>query len=130
MAGNGMNCGIISDRRYRSALVEEPPNRDRLRERTLKQALSSAGLLFGLQRCTEPTCARAYANDLAEHDSKQPRLCVTCKEVFAKRFREPSPDHRNSDDVIQPPREWRTVPVARTIQLFQQRTGSRDEYEF
>ena len=87
MAGNGMNCGLISYWRYRSALVEEPPNRDRLRERTLKQALSSAGLLFGLQRCTEPTCARAYANDLVEHDSKQPRLCVTCKEAFAKRFR-------------------------------------------
>ena len=87
MAGNGMNCGLISYWRYRSALVEEPPNRDRLRERTLKQALSSTGLLFGLQRCTEPTCARAYANDLAEHDSKQPSLCVTCKEAFAKRFR-------------------------------------------
>jgi predicted Zn-dependent protease len=87
MAGNGMNCGIISYWRYRSALVEEPPNRDRLRERTLKQALSSTGLLFGLPRCTEPTCARAYANDLAEHDSKQPSLCVTCKEAFAKRFR-------------------------------------------
>ena len=82
-----MNCGIISYWRYRSALVEEPPNRDRLRERTLKQALSSAGLLFSLTRCTEPTCARAYANDLAEHDSKQPRLCSACKEAFSKRFR-------------------------------------------
>jgi len=88
LSGNGMNCGIISYWRYRSALMEEPPNRDRLRERTLKQALSSAGLLFGLQRCTEPTCPRAYANDLAEHDSKQSKLCNACKAAFARRFGE------------------------------------------
>jgi predicted Zn-dependent protease len=86
LASMGMNCGILSYLRYTSALLDEPPNRVRLRERTLKQALSSAGLLFGLQRCTEPTCARAYANDLAEHDSKQPKLCVACNEAFAKRF--------------------------------------------
>lgn len=86
LAGMGMNCGILSYRRYTSALLDEPPNRSRLRERTLKQALSSTGLLFGLQRCTEPTCARAYANDLAEHDSKQPKLCGACNEAFAKRF--------------------------------------------
>jgi len=86
LASMGMNCGIFSYLRYTSALLDEPPNRVRLRERTLKQALSSAGLLFGLQRCTEPTCARAYANDLPEHDSKQPKLCVACNEAFAKRF--------------------------------------------
>src|SRR5206468_9105996 len=86
LAAMGLNCGIFSYRRYTSALLDEPPNRARLRERTLKQALSSVGLLFGLQRCTEPTCARAYANDLAEHDSKQPKLCVACNEAFAKRF--------------------------------------------
>ncbi len=87
MAESGMNCAVISYWRYRSALMQEPSNRDRLRERTLKQALSSTGLLFGLPRCTDPTCARAYANDLTEHDSKQPKLCVPCKEAFAKRFR-------------------------------------------
>lgn len=86
MAENGMNCGVLSYWRYTSSLAEEPPNRDRLRERTLKQALSSTGLLFGLPRCTEPTCARAYANGLTEHDSKQAKLCSVCVEAFAKRF--------------------------------------------
>jgi predicted Zn-dependent protease len=52
----------------------------------LKQALSSTGLLFGLQRCINPTCARAYANGLTEHDAKQPKLCAACDEAFAKRF--------------------------------------------
>ena len=82
----GGNCGIISYRRYTAALLGEPPNRDRLRERAVKQALSSVGNLFGLQRCTDPTCARAYVNDLAEHDSKQAKLCPQCQSAFAKRF--------------------------------------------
>jgi predicted Zn-dependent protease len=86
LAENGANCGIISYWRYRSALVEDPPNRDRLRERTLKQALSSVGFIYGVQRCTEPTCARAYANDLTEHDAKQPRLCNQCNDAFNRRF--------------------------------------------
>jgi predicted Zn-dependent protease len=86
LAENGGNRGIVSYWRYRSDLADDPPNRERLRERTLKQALSSSGLLFGLPRCTDPTCARAYANDLTEHDSKEPRLCSACKEAFAKRF--------------------------------------------
>lgn len=86
IAANGANCGIISYRRYTSVLADEPPNQGRLKERTLKQALSSTGLMFGLARCTDPTCARAYGNGLAEHDAKQPRLCSQCVEAFAKRF--------------------------------------------
>lgn len=86
LAATGMNCGIVSYWRYRSALLEEPPNRDRLRERLLKQALSSAGFVFEVPRCTEPTCARAYANDLTEHDAKQPKLCASCREAFTRRF--------------------------------------------
>jgi archaemetzincin len=86
VAANGANCGVFSYRRFTSALVEDPPNRNRLKERALKQALSSVGLLFGLPRCTDPTCARAYPNSLAEFDSKQLKLCSQCKEGFVKRF--------------------------------------------
>ena len=86
VSADGANCGVISYRRFTSALADEPPNRERLRERTLKQALSSTGLMLGLSRCINPTCARAYANGLVEHDSKQPALCSQCVEAFAKRF--------------------------------------------
>ena len=86
LAAQGGNCGLISYHRYTSALADEPPNRNRLGERTLKQALSSVGLLFGLARCTDPTCPRAYANGLTEHDAKQSKLCATCQQSFAKRF--------------------------------------------
>lgn len=86
LAAQGGNCGLISYHRYTSALADEPPNRHRLGERTLKQALSSVGLLFGLPRCTDPTCPRAYANGLIEHDAKQSNLCAACQQGFAKRF--------------------------------------------
>jgi len=86
LAAQGANCGIFSYRRYTSAVAEDPPNRERLRARSLKQALSTVGLLFGLPRCTDPTCARAYVNSLAEHDAKQGKLCPQCQQGFAKRF--------------------------------------------
>lgn len=86
LAAQGGNCGLISYHRYTSALADEPPTRDRLGQRTLKQALSSVGLLFGLARCTDPTCPRAYANGLTEHDAKQSTLCAACQQGFAKRF--------------------------------------------
>jgi len=86
MAGMGRNCGVISYRRYVGAASDEPPNRERLKQRALKQALSSTGLMFGLPRCTDPTCARAYVNSLAEHDAKQVMLCPQCKQAFTKYF--------------------------------------------
>jgi predicted Zn-dependent protease len=86
LAAVGGNAGIVSYRRYTADLLDEPPNRDRLKERLLKQALSTIGLMYGLSRCTDPTCARAYANSLAEHDAKQLKLCAECQQGFAKRF--------------------------------------------
>lgn len=86
LAAIGANCGVFSYHRFTSAIVADPPNRDRLKERALKQALSSVGLMFGLPRCTDPTCARAYPNSLNEFDAKQLKLCLQCQEGFAKRF--------------------------------------------
>lgn len=88
LAGIGSNCGIFSYHRFTAAVLDTPPNRERLKQRVLKQALSSTGLLFGLKRCTDPTCARAYVNDLAEHDAKRLILCAECLQGFAKRFTE------------------------------------------
>ena len=86
MAGIRATCGVFSYRRFAGALSDEPPNRERLKQRALKQALSSTGLMFGLPRCTDPTCARAYVNSLAEHDAKQVKLCPQCQQGFAKYF--------------------------------------------
>ncbi|MBI5773143.1 MAG: hypothetical protein HZA89_05300 [Verrucomicrobia bacterium] len=81
-----INCGVMSYLRYTSAVVDLPPKQERLKQRALKQALSSAGFIFGVPRCTQPTCARAYANSLDEHDAKSVPLCKECKVGFDKAF--------------------------------------------
>ena len=86
LAANNGNCGVFSYRRYTAALWDARPNQQLLKERAVKQALSSTGLMFGLPRCADPTCARAYANSLDEHDAKQLRLCDQCQTGFQRRF--------------------------------------------
>ena len=78
--------GVISAHRFRAAFNEEPPKRDRLEERLLKQSLSTIGFLLGVPRCSTPECARAYPQSLAEHDQKPSTLCAQCREGFEKRL--------------------------------------------
>jgi predicted Zn-dependent protease len=82
----GENRAVISYRRYTAAAYDTVPNRERLQERTLKQALSSIGLAYGLTRCSDPTCARAYANSLDEHDAKEVKLCGKCRAQWERKF--------------------------------------------
>ena len=82
----GKQYGIISYCRFTTDFNNDPPNSDRLYQRTLKQAISTTGNMYGLPRCTSPICVRAYPNNLAEHDAKSAVLCQTCKEGFQKIF--------------------------------------------
>lgn len=83
---SGQGGGIMSYARFRAEFEDEPPDRKRLLNRTLKQALSTAGFLFGAPRCTSPDCARAYPNSLKEHDAKSDDVCSACKEALEKTF--------------------------------------------
>jgi len=76
----------MSYHRFRSEFNYETPNRKRLVQRALKQCLSSAGFVFGVARCSDPTCARAYPHSLAEHDAKGSKLCSTCRKGFDSAF--------------------------------------------
>jgi predicted Zn-dependent protease len=76
--------GIMSYHRFKADFNEEIPNKERLVKRTLMQCLSSAGFIFGVERCTTPTCARAYPHSLAEHDAKDAKLCPVCRNRFKK----------------------------------------------
>jgi len=87
LTADGRQVGVTSYLRFTSDVVDQPPNRDRLRQRTFKQALTSAGFLYGIPRCSSPYCARAYANNLDEHDAKATEPCATCKAAFNKLFR-------------------------------------------
>lgn len=80
--------GVMSYHRFRADFNQETPNRQRLRKRTLKQCLSSASHIFGIPRCTNPLCARAYPNDLKEHDAKGDHLCSICKRSLQEKFGE------------------------------------------
>lgn len=77
---------VVSYRRFTAEFNDEVPNQERLVKRTLKQCLSSTGHLYGVKKCTNPQCARAYPNSLAEHDAKKETLCSECREAFKAVF--------------------------------------------
>jgi len=79
-------AGVLSYSRFTAEFTGETPNRDRLGDRILKQSFSSTGLAFGIPRCSNPTCPRAYPHSLSEHDAKSTKLCDACKEGFRQKF--------------------------------------------
>lgn len=78
--------GIMSYRRFTADFNNDIPNQDRLIKRTFMQSLASVGHIYGIKRCTNPTCARAYPNSLAEHDAKDGKLCSECSNGFRTKF--------------------------------------------
>lgn len=78
--------GVMSYHRFKADFNGEIPNQGRLAKRTTMQCLSSIGHIYGVARCTDPTCARAYPNSLAEHDAKTGNLCSECSSAFKRRF--------------------------------------------
>jgi predicted Zn-dependent protease len=84
---------VMSYRRFMSASTRETPNRDRLLKRSVNQALSSCGKVFGIDACSDPTCPRAYPHSVAEQDAKGEKLCDQCLKAFDEAFgrKRPSP---------------------------------------
>lgn len=77
---------VMSYCRFKGDFNKEPQNRPRLVERSLKQCLSSTFFMLNIPRCTSAMCARAYANNLEEHDLKETKLCSWCKEQLSKKI--------------------------------------------
>jgi predicted Zn-dependent protease len=77
----------MSYRRFTAAFNDETPNSGRLALRLKKQALSSIGHCFDVERCDTPWCARAYPNNLQEHDAKSAFLCAKCRAGFQLAFK-------------------------------------------
>jgi len=88
----GKGYGVMSYRRFLAAFHQEPPNRQRLRDRTVKQAISSSFFILGIPRCTSPTCVRAYPHSLTEHDQKGVELCSWCQEQLRAALGQGSPE--------------------------------------
>ncbi|MBX3470766.1 MAG: hypothetical protein KF878_28185 [Planctomycetes bacterium] len=73
-AERAARAGVISYVRFRAGARGEA-----LAHRTAVQALSTTGVLLGLGRCQQATCARAFPNSLEEHDRKQEAFCAGCR---------------------------------------------------
>ncbi|MDP8263767.1 MAG: hypothetical protein P9M13_10770 [Candidatus Ancaeobacter aquaticus] len=71
--------GVMSYCRFRADFNNEPQNRERLRNRTVKQAISSIFFVMGISRCSNPSCIRSYPHNLMEHDQKGINLCTWCR---------------------------------------------------
>jgi predicted Zn-dependent protease len=69
--------GVISYARF--LLGDPAPTNEQFEKRTVIQSLSSVGFVIGIPRPTNPNCARAYPNSLAEMDRKSMELCDECK---------------------------------------------------
>jgi predicted Zn-dependent protease len=69
--------GVISYARF--LLGDPAPTDEQFEKRTIIQSLSSVGFVIGIPRPTNPNCARAYPNSLAEMDRKSMELCDECK---------------------------------------------------
>jgi archaemetzincin len=85
-AATGRFFGVISTQRFRADFNGEPPKRERLTERLLKQSLSSITYMVGIDRCTTPECAHAYPQSLAEHDQKPSTLCAVCRKALEQKI--------------------------------------------
>jgi predicted Zn-dependent protease len=74
-ADRGLRAGVVSYLRFAD------PTFDVVAHRAAVQLLSTTGVLLGLGRCEDVTCARAYPKNLAEHDRKQEQFCAACRRV-------------------------------------------------
>lgn len=79
--------GMMSYFRFLASTNDESPNRPRLRQRLLKQAISSTFFVLGIPRCTSPVCVRAYPHSVAEHDQKSTALCAACQAQLRAKLR-------------------------------------------
>jgi predicted Zn-dependent protease len=76
--------GVISYARF--LLGDPTPTDEQFEKRTIIQSLSSIGFVLGIPRPTNPNCARAYPNSLAEMDRKTMELCDECKMNLQKLY--------------------------------------------
>lgn len=81
--------GMISYFHFAGRRNRERPNRPRLIDRLLKQALSSVNFTFSIPRCSTPYCARAFPHSMREHDAKSDELCPVCKERLKAFIQDP-----------------------------------------
>lgn len=71
---------IISTYRLDPRFYGKPFNYEKLRERTLKEAVHELGHVFGLAHCANPRCVMHFSNSIFDTDFKGWRFCEKCEE--------------------------------------------------
>jgi archaemetzincin len=73
---------IISLCRLKQEFYGLPEDRDRLRERVLKEGVHELGHIYGLGHCSNPLCVMHFSNSLLDTDIKKASLCPQCEKRF------------------------------------------------
>jgi archaemetzincin len=78
----------ISLARLRQEFYGQPPNREILLQRALKEALHETGHMFGLVHCADRNCAMSLATNIRHIDAKRAEFCAGCAARLLRRPRE------------------------------------------
>lgn len=75
-------CSVVSLHRLRPRFYEEPQDQALLMARVEKTALHELGHSLGLTHCRDRFCVMHSSVRIEDTDTKQPRFCPTCFELF------------------------------------------------
>ncbi|HJW88514.1 MAG TPA: archaemetzincin family Zn-dependent metalloprotease [Dehalococcoidia bacterium] len=75
LAAPGIQTAVISLTRLRPEYHGQPPDKDLLLERTVKEAVHEVGHLLTLGHCPDPGCVMAFSNSLEDTDRKGRAFC-------------------------------------------------------
>jgi len=73
-------AGVMSYARFLSPTGGDAAGDPLVRQRTLKQAISTSFFILGIPRCSSATCVRSYPHSVYEHDRKGSELCAECRQ--------------------------------------------------
>ena len=84
----GGPTAIIALARLRPEFWGQPPNQQRLQERTIKEAIHELGHTYGLEHCRFPTCVMYFSNMLEETDRKSDHFCPRHQAQLSRALKE------------------------------------------
>jgi len=73
---------IISLCRLKPEYYGLSEDRDRFKERVLKEGMHELGHTYGLGHCPNPLCVMHFSNSLLDTDIKKASLCPQCEKRF------------------------------------------------